>query len=174
MMNLSAGSPTGHVIDPSLFTIGSCVLFPPTSGTRHKTVFLDAGHGGIDPGGVGVTESGQTIYEADETLPVELDTTRLLRAQGFEVVDSRTRNSTVARIGHGDQFNGVFTTQGEHNDVAERDVCANRAKASILIGIYFDVGASPENAGSIGEMARVASMPSNEVLRASRSTTTGA
>jgi N-acetylmuramoyl-L-alanine amidase len=96
-----------------------------------------------------VTESGQAIYEAAETLPVELDATELLRTQGFEVVDSRTRNSTVARIGSGDESNGVFTTLGEHNDVAARDVCANRAKANILIGIYFDVGASPENAGSI-------------------------
>ena len=33
--------------------------------------------------------------------------------------------------------------------MAARDVCANRAKANILIGIYFDVGASPQNAGSI-------------------------
>jgi len=125
------------------------VLFPPTSGTRHKTVFLDAGHGGIDPGGIGVTESDQTIYEADETLPVELDATQLLRANGFDVVDSRTRNSTVARIGPGDESNGEFTTQGEHNDVAARDVCANRTKANVLVGIYFDVGPSPENAGSI-------------------------
>jgi N-acetylmuramoyl-L-alanine amidase len=116
---------------------------------RHKTVFLDAGHGGVDPGGIGVTESGQTIYEANETLPVELDTTALLLAQGFEVVDSRTRNSTVARIEPGDESGGVFTVQGDHNDVAARDVCANLARANILIGIYFDVGASPANAGSI-------------------------
>jgi len=143
------GSSAGHAVDPSLFTTGSCVSFPPTSGNRHKTVFLDAGHGGLDPGGAGITESGQTIYEANETLPVELDTTALLRAQGFEVVDSRTRNSTVARIEPGDQSNGIFTVQGEHNDVAARDQCANRARANILVGIYFDVGASPENAGSV-------------------------
>jgi N-acetylmuramoyl-L-alanine amidase len=174
MMAVSAGSSTARAIDPSLFTIGSCVLFQPTSGTRHKTVFLDAGHGGIDPGGVGITESGQTIYEADETLPVELDATELLRAQGFEVVDSRTRNSTVARIGPGDESNGVFTTQGEHNDVAARDVCANRAKANILIGIYFDVGASQDNAGSItgydtdrpfsSSNLRLATLVQNDVL----------
>ena len=143
------GSSPGRAVDPSLFTNGSCVSFPPTSGNRHKTVFLDAGHGGLDPGGVGITESGQTIYEANETLPVELDTTALLRAQGFEVVDSRTRNSTVARIKPGDQSGGIFTVQGEHNDVAARDECANRARANILVGIYFDVGASTENAGSI-------------------------
>jgi N-acetylmuramoyl-L-alanine amidase len=50
------------------------VAFPPTSGDRHKTVFLDAGHGGIDPGGIGEAESGETIYESDINLPIELDT----------------------------------------------------------------------------------------------------
>jgi N-acetylmuramoyl-L-alanine amidase len=146
---LRIGSSGGRAVDPSLFTTGSCVSFQPTSGNRHKIVFLDAGHGGLDPGGVGITESGQTIYEANETLPVELDTTALLRSEGFEVVDSRTRNATVARIMPGDQSDGIFTVQGEHNDVAARDECANRARANILVGIYFDVGPSTENAGSV-------------------------
>ncbi len=144
-----ASSSSRRAIDPRLFASGSCVAFQPTVGDQHETVFLDAGHGGPDPGGVGVTESGQTIYEANETLPVELDTTALLRRRGFRVVDSRTSDSTVARMKAGDESDGVFTVQGEHDDVAARDVCANRAKANILIGIYFDVGASPQNAGSI-------------------------
>ena len=68
--------------------------YPPTSGDRHLTVFLDAGHGGIDPGGVGQTETGQTIHEADETLPVELDTMELLLGRGLHrrrVADGRSR-----------------------------------------------------------------------------------
>jgi len=144
-----ASSSSRQAIDPGLFASGSCVAFQPTVGDRHETVFLDAGHGGPDPGGVGVTESGQTIYEANETLPVELDTTALLRRRGFRVVDSRTGDSTVARMRAGDESDGVFTVQGEHDDVAARDVCANRAKANVLIGIYFDVGDTPQNAGSI-------------------------
>jgi hypothetical protein len=61
-------SEAGQAIDHSAFSPGACVAFPPTGGNRHLTVFLDAGHGGIDPGAVGTTESGQTIHEADETL----------------------------------------------------------------------------------------------------------
>ena len=125
------------------------MAFSPTAGDRHETVFIDAGHGGIDPGAVGITESGQTIHEANETLPVELDTMALLRAQGYRVVVSRTRASTVLRPGPGDVTGGVFTVQGEHDDVAARDVCANLAKANVLVGIYFDAGTSPTNAGSI-------------------------
>ena len=131
----------GSAIDARYFEPGACVEFPPTSGDRHLTVFLDAGHGGLDPGGLGETESGQTIYEADETLPVELDTMKLLRANGFTVVVSRTKAETVIRPQPGDVSGGLFTVQGEHDDVASRDICANMAKANVLVGIYFDAGA---------------------------------
>jgi N-acetylmuramoyl-L-alanine amidase len=140
---------TGRAIDEKFFEPGSCVEFAPTSGDRHLTVFLDAGHGGIDPGGVGETESGQTIYEEDETLPVELDTAKLLEGKGFTVVVSRTDNQLVGRPQAGDISDGILTVQGDHDDVATRDVCANDAKANLLLGIYFDAGGSPDNAGCV-------------------------
>jgi N-acetylmuramoyl-L-alanine amidase len=147
----AASSPAseGQPVDPSVFAAGACVEFGPTTGDRKKTVFLDAGHGGIDPGGVGTTESGQAIYEADETLPVELDAMALLRARGFSVVVSRTTASTVVRLGPGDESGGVLTLQGAHDDVAARDLCADDAKADVLVGIYFDANDSPQTAGSL-------------------------
>jgi N-acetylmuramoyl-L-alanine amidase len=140
---------TGRAVDAAFFEPGSCVAFGPTSGNRHLTVFLDAGHGGIDPGGVGETESGQTIYEENETLPVELDAARLLEEKGFTVVVSRTRNELVGRPRPGDVSDGILTVQGNHNDVATRDVCANEAKANVLVAIYFDAGASSDDAGAV-------------------------
>ena len=95
--------PTETQLDPSAFASGACVAFEPTKGDRHETVFLDAGHGGIDPGGVGTTQAGKTIYEADETLPVELDAMALLRAKGFRVVVSRTKDTTVVRLSAADE-----------------------------------------------------------------------
>lgn len=142
-------STAGQAIDPAVFTPGSCVAYPPTVGNRNKTIFVDAGHGGIDPGAEGVTRSGRTIYEANQTLPVELDTLDLLRAQGFRVVVSRTRDSSVLRLGAGDYANGALTVQGIHDDVAARDLCANLAQANILLGIYFDAGGSSADAGSV-------------------------
>jgi N-acetylmuramoyl-L-alanine amidase len=144
-----AGVAAGRAIDDKYFEPGSCVEFAPTSGDRRLTVFLDAGHGGIDPGGVGETESGQTIYEEDETLPVELDTAKLLEGKGFTVVVSRTGNQLVGRPRSGDVSDGILTIQGDHDDVATRDVCANDAEADLLLGIYFDAGGSPYNAGSV-------------------------
>lgn len=143
------GSASGQPLDASVFASGACVAFGPTHGDRHKTVFLDAGHGGIDPGGVGTTSGGAQIHEANLTLPVELDTMAILRGEGYRVVVSRTTDSTVLRLGPGDTSGGVLTLQGSHDDVVARDVCANDADADALLGIYFDAGLSSQDAGSI-------------------------
>jgi len=141
--------PGTEALDPGYFAPGACELFLPTNGNRHLVVFLDAGHGGIDPGGTGTTESGQAISESTLTLPVELDTMALLRAQGFSVVVSRTADTTVLNLGADDVSSGALTLLGSHDDVVARDVCANDAKAAVLVGIYFDAGASPDDAGSV-------------------------
>jgi N-acetylmuramoyl-L-alanine amidase len=138
-----------EAIDPGYFAPGACELYGPTSGNRHAVVFLDAGHGGIDPGGTGTTESGQAISESTLTLPVELDTMVLLRADGFSVAVSRTADTTVLALQADDVSSGALTLLGSHDDVVARDVCANDAKASVLVGIYFDAGASPDDAGSL-------------------------
>ncbi len=163
-------------VDATLFEPGACQEFPPTSGNRHRTVFLDAGHGGIDPGGVGEDENGNTVYEANETLPVELDATALLRAKGYTVVVSRTGNETVSRPQPDDVDGGVFTAQGVHDDVAARDTCANMSKANVLVGIYFDAGDSSYDAGSVtaydsarpfaSQNMKLATLVQNDVLNA--------
>jgi N-acetylmuramoyl-L-alanine amidase len=139
-------------------------------------VFLDAGHGGIDPGGVGTTQAGHTTFEANATLPVELDAMALLRAKGFRVVVSRTRNTSVLRLGPEDVSDGSLTLQGAHDDVAARDVCANLANANVLVGIYFDASASSQTAGSLtaydaarpfsAANVRLAGLLQNDVLAA--------
>jgi N-acetylmuramoyl-L-alanine amidase len=173
-------APAGHIttggvpVDSAEFANGACVSFGPTSGDNHQTVFLDAGHGGIDPGAQGVTETGKTIEEADETLPVELDTMALLRAEGYRVVVSRTGATNVARLSAADVSDGLLSAAGVHADVAARDICANMAKASILLGIYFNGSSSESSAGSItgydtarpfaaGNL-RLASLVQNDVL----------
>lgn len=135
-------------VDSARFAKTACMAYSPTRGNRHLTVFLDAGHGGLDPGSVGATESGRTIYEANETLPVELDAMELLRRQGFRVVVSRTTDSSVARLAANDLDGKLLTAQGVHADVAARAQCANQAGAAALVGIYFDAGAA-NNAGSV-------------------------
>jgi N-acetylmuramoyl-L-alanine amidase len=132
--------PMSQALDPAMFSPGACVAFEPTSGDRHETVFLDAGHGGIDPGATGVTENGANIDEAQVNLSIELDVMALLRAQGYRVVVSRTEQTNVVRLTPGDVSDNELTVQGAHADVVARDECANLAKANILIGIYMNGG----------------------------------
>ena len=146
---LEPRSSGGSQLDPSAFARGSCEAFAPTAGNRNLTVFLDAGHGGVDPGAVGVTQSGSAVEEADATLPVELDAMALLRAAGFRVVVSRTTDSTVLRLAPADEVDGTLSLRGAHDDVAARDECANLAGASALIGIYFDANGSAQEGGSL-------------------------
>lgn len=152
--NRPGGPAVGVPVDRALFQAGSCTLFAPTSGNRHQTVFLDAGHGGVDPGATGETKAGRTVYEDDLALRVELDALALLRSNGFTVVVSRTADSLVGRLGSQDFSGGVLTSQGVHDDVAARDRCADLAHAAVLVGIYFDAGGSSQNAGCVATYDR--------------------
>ncbi len=144
----TAISRTVRPIDPARFSPGACVAFAPTVVPRHLTVFLDAGHGGRDPGAVGRTASGRPVHEAAETLAVELDTMAILRAAGFQVVVSHTHDTSVLRLGPDDMAGAALTPEGSHEDVLARAVCANEARASLLVGIYFNAGA-PSNGGAV-------------------------
>jgi N-acetylmuramoyl-L-alanine amidase len=143
-----SGSEGPVPLDPGAFAAGACVAYPPTNGDRNQTVFLDAGHGGIDPGGIGTTKSGKPVQEAKVNLPIAVATMALLRAHGFRVVLSRTRDSTVVRLSPAELAAGTLTYTAAHDDVADRDVCANLAHAKVLVGIYMDAG-GPGNAGSV-------------------------
>jgi len=145
----AGGTAGAHAVDPALFEPGSCIAFRPTVGHRHRTVFIDAGHGGPDPGAVGVTLGGRSVNEASLNVRVALDALTLLRRAGFRVVLSRTGAAAVARPVPGDRSGGSFTGQGVHHDLIARDVCANRARADILLGMYFDASSSAAVRGSL-------------------------
>jgi N-acetylmuramoyl-L-alanine amidase len=156
------------------FAPGACVAFPPTATDRHQTVFLDAGHGGPDPGALGVTQGGAAVNEASLTLSTALTTVPLLQARGYRVVMSRTGNSAVAVMGAGDLLSGTFTAQGALKDLTARDACANLARAAVLLSLHFNAGGSPRYAGMLtlydddrpfaAQSLRLASLLHTEVL----------
>ena len=92
---------------------------------------------------------GQRVEEAALTVRVALDALPLLRRAGFRVVLSRTGAAAVARPLPGDLASGVFTGEGVHRDLIARDVCADRARASVLLGVYFDASVSAAARGSL-------------------------
>src|SRR2546428_8020288 len=57
--NGSVTRPTGSQPALAGLEAGACMSFAPTHGRPNKTVFVDARHGGPDPGGVGTSTSGR-------------------------------------------------------------------------------------------------------------------
>ena len=144
-----ANKQSAHAIAPAVFAAGSCEWLPPTTTGNGLTVFLDPGHGGPDPGGFGSTENGTTIDERALTLPTALDAASMLRAAGYAVVMSRTTPGPVARLQPGDVSGTTYTLSGLHREVAARALCANLAKANVLVSIHFNVGTTSTQAGAL-------------------------
>jgi N-acetylmuramoyl-L-alanine amidase len=132
---------------PIRFQVGACVAYAPTGRWNGRTVLLDPGHGGLDPGALG-TISGRTVAEKRVTLAVGLRALALLRHAGFRVVLSRVRDSTVARLGAADRSGNLLTATGVLRDLAARNLCANAARASVLVGIHMDAFGDRSVAGS--------------------------
>jgi N-acetylmuramoyl-L-alanine amidase len=140
---------TATALDPSVFAQGACMEFTPGSGpTRDQTVFIDAGHGGVDPGGNGTTSSGGTVIESAVNLSVGLDAMKLLTSAGYRVILDRTQETTVVKLTPADTGSEGLSDTGVVADLAARDQCANLGKANLLIGVYQNAGAEGE-AGSV-------------------------
>jgi N-acetylmuramoyl-L-alanine amidase len=143
------GIADSYPVASSRFDPGSCVLFTPTHGNRHLRVFIDAGHGGIDPGGTGKTSSGLAISEAPLNLLVAKDAATLLRQSGFSVVLSRSTSNPVARPEPGDFSGSGYTVLGERRELVARNLCADLSHANVVIGIDEDAAADSSAAGSV-------------------------
>ena len=122
---------------------GTCIEYDPTAGNRHQAVFVDPGHGGPDPGSVGVNG----LQEKDLTLSVGLRLRDLLRASGFQVVMSRVTDTSVARLSGGQVVNGAITAGAAHVDTVARIDCANSSGAAALVSIHFNAFSDPSASG---------------------------
>jgi N-acetylmuramoyl-L-alanine amidase len=129
---------------PSGLASGTCVEYnPKKAADRHHTVFIDPGHGGPDPGGV-----GGGLAEKDVTLAVGLQLRDLLRADGFHVVLSRVTDTAVAKLAGSQVVDGAITVSGSHLDTIARIACANSASAEALVAIHFNAFSDAAAGGS--------------------------
>jgi N-acetylmuramoyl-L-alanine amidase len=122
---------------------GACVSL----GRSDKTVFIDPGHGGLDPGVVGMS-GGHQVLEKDVALAVGTRLAALLRDGGYRVVMSRTMDSSVTILGPDDTVTGALTDSAEHRDLVTRAACANAAGASVLVSIHFNAFDDPAVGGT--------------------------
>jgi N-acetylmuramoyl-L-alanine amidase len=140
----------GSISQPSVPGLeeSACIAFGPTHGHLDRTVYIDAGHGGLDPGVVGTTAAGRTVLEKDATLAVALRLASLLRADGYGVVMARTKDTTVLKLSAADSYYGAITSSAERRDLAARAACANAAGANVLVSIHFDGYSDPSVGGT--------------------------
>ena len=136
----------GQVVIPGLAP-GACMGFAPNGARTGKTVFIDPGHGGLDPGVV-VSAGGQQVLEKTVALSVGARMGELLRADGYRVVLSRTADSSVLKLAADDSVTGALTASAVHRDLVARVDCANAASASVLVSIHFDAFDDPAVGGA--------------------------
>ena len=87
-------------------------------------IFLDAGHGGANPGAIGING----LREADVTLDVVLRLGRILRSRGYDVMYSRTEDVTVT--------------------LSERAAMANNWGADYFVSVHGNSNPDPEAKGT--------------------------
>jgi N-acetylmuramoyl-L-alanine amidase len=131
---------------PGLET-GACMSLPPSRAGTGQTVFIDPGHGGLDPGVVGGSGSRQ-VLEKDATLAVAMQLSTLLRVDGYRVVMARTQDSTMLKLSPTDSVLGALTGSAEHRDLLARAACANAAGAAALVSIHFNAFDDPSVGGT--------------------------
>jgi N-acetylmuramoyl-L-alanine amidase len=143
---------------------GACVSLAATHSGSGQTVFIDPGHGGLDPGVVGGT-AAHPVLEKDATLAVASRLSDLLRGAGYRVVMARTQDTTVIKLSSSDSVYGSLTASAEHRDLAARAACANAAGAAALLSIHFDAFGDPLVGGTetFYDSARTFA-PSNKLL----------
>jgi N-acetylmuramoyl-L-alanine amidase len=91
----------------------------PKTVTKVRTIMLDPGHGGQDPG----NQQG-TMLEKRYTLLLAQQLRARLQAAGYKVVLTRTRDTFV--------------------DLPERAAMANRAKADLFLSLHFNATAADD------------------------------
>lgn len=126
---------------------GACMAFSPSGAGNGKTVFIDPGHGGPDPGVVG-TSDGKPVLEKDVTLAVAIRLATQLRADGFRVVMARTEDTSEIKLSPSDSFQGSLTGNAVHRDLVARASCANAGASSVMVSIHFDGFADPSVGGT--------------------------
>ncbi len=108
--------PAVDMVDPPLPTPQPPVpppdIAPPPLPRQRQIVIIDPGHGGLDPGAVGIGG----IYEKDIVLDISLHVVALLEKQGIQVILTRPDDRDL--------------------DLEPRVQLANQAKAAVFVSIH--------------------------------------
>ena len=104
-----------------------------------KTVILDAGHGGEDPGAV---SSFSMAKEKDITLVIAQKTQRLLEEAGYNVIMTRTED--VLKY----EGDNISMTSKRRQDLLNRKKIMDESNADIVISIHLNSFTDSEYSGA--------------------------
>lgn len=125
----------GRVVSSGGSTKGAGNTDKPKPGSaKGKTVCLDAGHGGSDPG---AQNRGVGISEKQVTLDITLRLADMLRAEGWNVVMTRTVDRDVSYAGSSDK-----------EELGARSDVANEQNADLFISIHCNSAANTTVGGT--------------------------
>ncbi|MBP3448595.1 MAG: N-acetylmuramoyl-L-alanine amidase [Clostridia bacterium] len=102
-----------------------------------KLIVVDAGHGGMDGGGVGVLQT----LEKDLNLAVAKKLEQALVAKGYQVVMTRTEDVSL----HDEDKQTV--REQKNSDLKNRAAVANHQNAGLFLSIHMNKFESPEVKG---------------------------
>jgi N-acetylmuramoyl-L-alanine amidase len=116
------------------FSFSEAVNMPVSENTQ-KTIVIDAGHGGEDPGAV-----IGNIKEKDINLNISLFLGKLFEANGYNVVYTRTEDKMLYKPGE--------EHRKKHFDLYNRVALANEQQNCILLSIHVNRFSSPKYSGA--------------------------
>ena len=131
----SKAAPNHPIVLPTMpeKPVPEVVNYRTTGGIGGKTIVLDPGHGGSDPGAIGPTG----LQEKEVTLPIAEYLKSILEAKGARVILTRTTDVDV----YGPHASGVDELQARVN-------VANGNRADAFISIHINSFSNP-NVGGI-------------------------
>jgi len=115
------------------YAAGACLAQGPTGRSRNRTVFIDPGHGGPDPGVTAASAKESTV-----ALAVAAELAKRLRADGYRVVLSRTGDTAVRAFAAAALTDGTLDATQVRLDLQARVRCANDSHAAALLSIHFN------------------------------------
>jgi len=124
---LALSAATACLISLSSLSAAAAMAASSVSG---KTIVIDPGHGGRDPGAI-----ANGVQEKTVTLPIGQDLASLLQGEGANVLMTRTSDVSLAPNGTQDQ------------DLQARVQAAQQAHADAFVSIHANIAADPHVSG---------------------------
>lgn len=132
-LNFGFGGNTAEsaVTEGEMIPVAATPMPAPSSGANNsnKTIIIDAGHGGEDPGAV---SSFSMAKEKDITLVIAKKTQKLLEDAGYNVI--MTRSEDILKY----EGDNISMTSKRRQDLLQRKKIMDESNADIVISIHLN------------------------------------